>query len=109
MESALIDEAVKALNEGETAARSRHKLAKAAPSLTKFPAGTEWEILHADALVLQGLTYALSETYYGQQKLSLTVDFMTFLNTRIPPNSVRLPGDTVFTWLSLIYRSIAMP
>lgn len=65
MESALIDEAVKALNEGETAARSQHKLTKAAPSVTKFPAGIEWEMLHADALVLQGLTHALSETYYG--------------------------------------------
>lgn len=65
MESALIDEAVKALNEGESAARARLKVSKSAASLTRFPAGTEWEMLHADAIVLQGMTHALSETYYG--------------------------------------------
>ncbi|KIM31719.1 hypothetical protein M408DRAFT_20945 [Serendipita vermifera MAFF 305830] len=65
MESGVVAEAVKALNEAEAAARAQLKSSKSAKSLTRFPPGTEWEILHADAVVLQGLTNALSETYYG--------------------------------------------
>lgn len=61
----MVEEAVKALNEAEAAARAQVKASKSGKSSTRYPAGTEWEILHADAVVLQGLTNALSETYYG--------------------------------------------
>jgi Protein of unknown function (DUF3808) len=67
MEAGVVEEAVKALNEAEAAARSQVKSSKSAKSSTRYPPGTEWEILHADAVVLQGLTNALSETYYGKQ------------------------------------------
>ena len=66
MESGVVEEAVKALNEAEAVARAQVKASKSTKSTTRFPPGTEWEVLHADAVVLQGLTNALSETYYGQ-------------------------------------------
>jgi hypothetical protein len=66
MESGVVEQAVKALNTAEGAARAKVKSAKAVKSSTSFPAGTEWEILHAVAIVLQGLTQPLNESYYGE-------------------------------------------
>jgi hypothetical protein len=60
-----MQQAITALGEAETKARAQIKAAKSAKSATRFPAGTEWEVVQADALVLQGLTHALSESYMG--------------------------------------------
>lgn len=69
MEQGVMDEAVKALAEAESSTRAQAKRASTTKSnggvSTRFPPGTEWEILHADAVVLHGMTHSLSETYYG--------------------------------------------
>lgn len=73
MEAGVVEEAVKALNDAEAAARAQVKASKGVKvSATRYPAGTEWEILHADATVLQGLTNALSETYFGASVATCT-------------------------------------
>jgi len=66
MEAGVVEEAVKALNEAEAAARAHVKASKTVKSFTRYPPGIEWEVIHTDAVVLQGLTHALSETYYGE-------------------------------------------
>ncbi|KAJ7290503.1 hypothetical protein C8J57DRAFT_1276000 [Mycena rebaudengoi] len=66
MEEGLMGEATRLLTLSEAGAK---KYAKAAPTTGKsggrFPPGLEWEILNADAVVLLGLTHALSESYMG--------------------------------------------
>jgi hypothetical protein len=69
MEQGVMEEAIKALAEAENSTRTQAKKAassKSNPIPMRFPAGTEWEILHADAVVLHGMTHSLSETYYGE-------------------------------------------
>ena len=60
-----MQQAITALAEAESKARTQIKAAKSAKPETRFPAGTEWEIVQADALLLQGLTQALNESYMG--------------------------------------------
>lgn len=60
-----MQQAIAALAEAESTARAQIKTAKSAKSESRFPAGTEWEVVQADALLLQGLTQALSESYMG--------------------------------------------
>lgn len=60
-----MQQAITALAEAESKARSQIKTAKSAKSETRFPAGTEWEVVQADALLLQGLTQGLNESYMG--------------------------------------------
>lgn len=60
-----MQQAIAALAEAESTAKVQIKAAKSAKSETRFPAGTEWEVVQADALLLQGLTQALSESYMG--------------------------------------------
>ena len=56
---------ITALTEAESKARSQIKVAKSAKSETRFPTGTKWEVVQADALLLQGMTQGLSESYMG--------------------------------------------
>ncbi len=60
-----MQQAITALAEAESKARSQIKAAKSVKSETRFPAGTEWEVVQADALLLQGLTQGLGESYAG--------------------------------------------
>lgn len=43
----------------EAGAKKQLKLAKSSDKASQFPPGTEWELLHSDAVILLGLTHAL--------------------------------------------------
>lgn len=47
------------LYDADTGAKKQLKAAKSIKSSTRFPAGTEWELLHSDAVILHALTLAL--------------------------------------------------
>jgi len=65
MEDNVLPQATEALAKAEASAKAAHKAAKSLTPYGQFPAGIEWEILHADAVLLHGLTLALSESYMG--------------------------------------------
>ncbi|GJE87054.1 mitochondrial outer membrane protein [Phanerochaete sordida] len=65
MESGLMAEATKLLGDADAGASKGLSAAKRAPSATRFPAGTEWELIISDAVILHALTLALSESYMG--------------------------------------------
>ncbi|KIK39840.1 hypothetical protein CY34DRAFT_88473 [Suillus luteus UH-Slu-Lm8-n1] len=65
METGLMDEATRCLTASEAGAKKQARAAKSLPSVHRFDAGMEWEIMHADAVVLLGLTHALGESYRG--------------------------------------------
>ncbi|KAI0313336.1 hypothetical protein OF83DRAFT_1175762 [Amylostereum chailletii] len=65
MESGLMVEATRLLTLAEANARKQVKVAKALKPTGRFPAATEWELVHADATILLGMTHALSESYMG--------------------------------------------
>ncbi|RXW20654.1 hypothetical protein EST38_g5215 [Candolleomyces aberdarensis] len=67
METNLVTEASRLLALSETASRKYAKAKTKHPHHlhSKYPPGMEWEILNADAVVLLGLTNALSESYMG--------------------------------------------
>ncbi|KAG6815974.1 hypothetical protein H0H87_009701 [Tephrocybe sp. NHM501043] len=65
MESGLLVEATRCLSQSEAGARKQMKSAIKAHPNQRFAPGLEWEILNADAVVLLGLTNALSESYMG--------------------------------------------
>ncbi len=60
-------DAGKALAEAESSLKQAVKN-QSRKSSTRYPAGLEWEVLHADATVMLGLTQALSESYSGYVK-----------------------------------------
>ncbi|EAU84983.2 hypothetical protein CC1G_04079 [Coprinopsis cinerea okayama7 len=64
METNQVTEASRCLALSETGTRKQMKAPKA-KTHSRFPAGLEWDIINADAVVLLGLTHALSETYMG--------------------------------------------
>ncbi|KAF4608318.1 hypothetical protein EYR40_000662 [Pleurotus pulmonarius] len=64
MEASLMAEATHCLTKAEAESKSLLRSARSSSS-SRFPQGTEWEILNADAVVLLGLTHALSESYMG--------------------------------------------
>lgn len=61
-------DAAKALTDAEAATNQALKMVKSNKSNTRFPSGMEWEVLHADTVILLGLTQALSESYMGYLK-----------------------------------------
>ncbi|OAX38012.1 hypothetical protein K503DRAFT_866467 [Rhizopogon vinicolor AM-OR11-026] len=65
METGLMEEASRCLAASEAGAKKQARAAKSLPSNHRFDAGMEWEIMHADAVVLLGLTHVLSESYRG--------------------------------------------
>ncbi|KLO11975.1 hypothetical protein SCHPADRAFT_876147 [Schizopora paradoxa] len=83
MESEQMTEAARCLTLCESSAKKHSKAAKDAESSSsswlstrktpaaatgtksRLPSGIEWEILQADAVVCQGLTHAMSESYMG--------------------------------------------
>lgn len=60
-------EATKLLTQADASVKSALKT-QGKKSNTRFPAGTEFEILQADLVLLLGLTQALSESYMGYVK-----------------------------------------
>lgn len=52
-------EAQLALSQCEAATKKLAKAAKGTKSASSFPPGTEWELLHSDAVILLGVTHAL--------------------------------------------------
>ncbi|KAL4064823.1 hypothetical protein V8B97DRAFT_1986391 [Scleroderma yunnanense] len=65
MEAELMEDATRCLALSEQGAKKYLKLAKSLPAGHRFQPGIEWEVLHTDAVVLLGLTHALSESYRG--------------------------------------------
>lgn len=65
MELHLMGEATRCLTLSENGAKKCMKLGKTSSASGRFPPGSEWELLHADAVILLGLTHALSESYMG--------------------------------------------
>ncbi|EKM55265.1 uncharacterized protein PHACADRAFT_208778 [Phanerochaete carnosa HHB-10118-sp] len=65
MESNLLAEATRLLSDSDAGARKQLSAAKSSKSSTRFPAGTEWELLISDAVILHAVTLALSESYMG--------------------------------------------
>ncbi|KAL1944788.1 hypothetical protein VTO73DRAFT_3218 [Trametes versicolor] len=65
METGLMAEGSRLLALAEAGAKKQLKLAKSSDKASQFPPGTEWELLHSDAVILLGLTHALSESYMG--------------------------------------------
>lgn len=59
LQAGLMAEAARLLTVAETATKKQLKLAKTSSQATQFPPGTEWELLHSDAVILLGLTHAL--------------------------------------------------
>ena len=51
--------ATKLLSEADAGAKRQMKAAKATSSSTRYPAGTEWELVHSDAVILHAITLAL--------------------------------------------------
>ena len=59
-QTGLMAEASRLLALSEAGAKKELKLAKySSQQATQFPPGTEWELLHSDAVILLGLTHAL--------------------------------------------------
>ncbi|PCH37913.1 hypothetical protein WOLCODRAFT_135919 [Wolfiporia cocos MD-104 SS10] len=65
METGLLVEAQRCLALSEAGSKKQAKASKSAKPTTQFPPGTEWELLHSDAVILLGLNHALSESYMG--------------------------------------------
>ncbi|KAI9509593.1 hypothetical protein F5148DRAFT_1186348 [Russula earlei] len=65
LEDGLISEASRLLEQAEAGAKKQLKNSKNLRQTGRFPAATEWEIIYSDCVILLGLTYALSESYYG--------------------------------------------
>ncbi|KAI0797442.1 hypothetical protein C8Q75DRAFT_7 [Abortiporus biennis] len=65
MESTAVTSAAQSLAQSEAGAKKMLKNAKSSGAVTRFPPGTEWELLHSDAVILNGITNALSESYMG--------------------------------------------
>ena len=51
--------ATQTLADSETGSKKQAKATKSLPSSTRYPAGTEWELLQTDATILHALTLAL--------------------------------------------------
>ncbi|TFY74478.1 hypothetical protein EWM64_g9534, partial [Hericium alpestre] len=65
METNLMAEASKQLTQAEAGAKKQIKLHKGYKHVGRFAPGTEWELVHADIIILLGLTNALNESYMG--------------------------------------------
>ncbi|KAI0056452.1 hypothetical protein BV25DRAFT_1903221 [Artomyces pyxidatus] len=65
METGIMSEASRLLELAETGAKKQLKISKSLKSAGRFPAATEWELMYSDAIILFGMTHALSESYMG--------------------------------------------
>ncbi|KAG8972041.1 hypothetical protein FRC05_010454 [Tulasnella sp. 425] len=118
LEDALMVDASKALTDAEATTSQALKASKSHKSLTRFPTGMEWEVLHADTVILLGLTQALSESYMGYLKCLYSLNSahgaFTKLYKRVFPNGLEnYSGPSVLSVKpsssSLTVNSIAPP
>lgn len=73
-------EAARCLSQSEAGAKKQLKATKASNVSGNFPAGVEWEILQADAVVLQGLVHALRQVaVVCKNNLLLIVDLVNHI------------------------------
>ncbi|KAH0826932.1 hypothetical protein J3R83DRAFT_4555 [Lanmaoa asiatica] len=63
MEPELMEDATQCLESSQAGAKKYMKLAKSCKPLHRFTPGIEWEVLHTDAVLLLGLTHALSISF----------------------------------------------
>ncbi|KAH9945781.1 outer membrane protein Iml2/Tetratricopeptide repeat protein 39 [Epithele typhae] len=82
MEPGLMAEASRQLSLSEAGAKRELKAAKTQAS--QFPPGTEWELLHSDAVILLGMTHALSESYMGYVQCLAHSKFSKLFKTVYP-------------------------
>ena len=76
----MVAEASQALAESEASAKNEVRAAKIVPSTTRFPAGTEWELLHSDAVILHGISHALR--FVTGLQVQIRIDAECFFATR---------------------------
>lgn len=57
--------ATQLLSDADAGAKKQMKAAKAVKSSTRYPAGTEWELVHSDAVILHALTLALRCVFFS--------------------------------------------
>ncbi|KAJ3508360.1 hypothetical protein NLJ89_g5802 [Agrocybe chaxingu] len=90
MEAGLMTEASRCLALSEAGARKQMRVPKPRDLNfhSRFTYGLEWEILNADAVVLLGLTHALSESYMGYLQCIL---YKTVFPAGIPEDSPLKP------------------
>ena len=77
----MVAESAKSLAAAESVIKTQLKTAKSSRSNTRFPPGTEYELLNSDAVILHGITHALR---YGTFQLFgtrsvLTLHFSDFI------------------------------
>ncbi|KAI0705857.1 hypothetical protein BC835DRAFT_1313841 [Cytidiella melzeri] len=65
MERDLMAKASQTLADSQAGAKKQSQTAKSLPSTTRYAAGTEWELLQTDAIILHALTLVLNESYMG--------------------------------------------
>ncbi|TCD67048.1 hypothetical protein EIP91_000610 [Steccherinum ochraceum] len=65
MEEGMVADAAKQLAASENTIKAQLKAVRSSKSSTRFPAGTEFELLNSDAVILHGITHAFSESYMG--------------------------------------------
>ena len=65
-------EASRLLALSEVGAKKQLKLAKSSSQTTQFTPGTEWELLHSDAVILLGLTHALRYMHVSSLTMTLS-------------------------------------
>ncbi|KAJ7473170.1 mitochondrial outer membrane protein IML2 [Mycena galericulata] len=79
----------------------------------RFAAGLEWEILNADAVVLLGLTHALSESYMGyfqcMYALNAAHSKFTKLFKTVFPNGLPPPPSSTSTSTSTSSGNLTVP
>ncbi|KAG8903672.1 hypothetical protein FRB99_002863 [Tulasnella sp. 403] len=91
LEHGIMADAAKVLAQAETKTKEalRNQPRKSA---TKYPAGMEYEVLQADAVILLGLTQALSESYSGYLKCLYSLNSahgsFTKIYKRVFPNGL---------------------
>jgi hypothetical protein len=62
MQTGRLAEATRCLTLAEAGAKKQIRVSKA-KGTSRFPAGTEWEVIHADSVVLLGLTHAFTYVF----------------------------------------------
>ena len=65
MQAGMMATATKLLADADAGSKKQWKAAKSVESSTRYPAGTEWELVHSDSVILHALTLALRCVYYA--------------------------------------------
>ncbi|KAF8967258.1 hypothetical protein BDZ97DRAFT_1804125 [Flammula alnicola] len=103
MESGLMAEATRCLSLSEAGTRKhmRNPKPRDLSHHSRFHHGLEWEILNADAVVLLGLTQALSESYMGYLQCIAHSKFTKLYKTVFPQGLPQPPNFDPTTTVAL--------